>query len=106
MHELTSEVISRIEVRGEEHGHAGNDNNSGGSVCVWVGLHVMNEGGSGFVNASELSVTNARQVGMRMLSKCTGTHRHARIDANNASEKMKHTRTWVLQVARTMEEQI
>ena len=49
---------------------------------------------------------NARQVGMRMQSKCTGAHRHARVGANNISEKMEQTGTWVHRVARVMEERL
>ena len=62
--------------------------------------------GPGFVNASVRTVTNARQVGMRMHSKCTRTHRHARVDANNTSENMEQTGTWVHQVVRTTEEEL
>ena len=35
--------------------------------------------------------------------KCTGTHRHARVDANNASEKMEQSGTWARKVARAIE---
>ena len=66
------------------------------------GLAACDEGGPGFVNASVRTVTNARQVGMRMQSKFT--HRHARVGANNTREEMEHTGTWVPQVARAMEE--
>ena len=31
--------------------------------------------------------TNARHVGVRLQSICTGTHRHARVDASNTIEK-------------------
>ena len=58
------------------------------------GLAACDEGGPGFVNASVRTVTYARQVGMRVQSKCTGTHQHARVDARNTIEK----------VARAMEE--
>ena len=70
------------------------------------GLGSCDEGGPGFVNASVRTVTNARQVGMRMQSKCTGTYRHVRVGANNTSENMEQTGTWVLQVARTKEDQL
>ena len=49
---------------------------------------------------------NARQVAMRMQRKSTGTHRHVRVGANNASEKMEPSGTWVHQVARAMEEHV
>ena len=42
---------------------------------------------------------------MRMRSKCTGTHRHARVDASNITEKMEYTGTRVQQLARAMGEQ-
>ena len=70
------------------------------------GLAAYDEGGPGSVKASVRTVTNARQVGMRMQRKCTGTHRHARVGANNTSETMEHRGTWVHQVARLMEEQL
>ena len=91
------------EVRDEDHGHAGDENSSGGSVHVRAG---RDEGGSGFVNASVRTITNARRVGMRMQSQYTGTHRHARVNANNTIEKGEQTRTWVRQVASAMEEQL
>ena len=50
-------------------------------LCMF-GLAACDDGGPGFVNASVLTVTNARQVGILMQSKCIGTHRHARVDAN------------------------
>ena len=68
---------------------------------VWV-----DEGGPGLVNASVRTATNARQVGMRVQTECTGTHRHARVDANNTIEKVEQTGTWVHQVARAKEEQL
>ena len=62
--------------------------------------------GPGFVNASVRKVTNARQVGMRMQRKCTGKHRHARVGANIASEKMEQSGTWVREVARALEKHV
>ena len=41
-----------------------------------------------------------------MRSKCTGTHRHARVDACKTIEKEEQTGTWVRQVARAMEKQL
>ena len=41
-----------------------------------------------------------------MQSKCTGTHRHGRVGANNTTEKMKQRGTWVHEVARATEEQL
>ena len=92
-------------MRDEDHGHARNENNSGGAVHVWV-VAACDEGGPGFVSARVRTVTNARQVGMRMQSKCAGTHRHVRVGAINTSKKMEQTGTWVHQVARGTEEQL
>ena len=47
--------------------------------CMF-GLAACDDGGPGFVNASVRTMTNARQVGVRLQSKCTGTHRHARVN--------------------------
>ena len=69
------------------------------------GMAACDEGRPGFVNASVRTVTNARQVGMRMQSECTGTHRHAHVDASNTSENMEQTGSSAHQVARAMEEQ-
>ena len=52
------------------------------------------------------TITNARRVGVPLLSKCTSTHRHARINANNAIEKGEQRGTCVRQVAPAMEEQL
>ena len=44
---------------------------------------------------------------MRMQSKCTDTHRHARVDANNTIENMEQTgKQKVHQVSRAMAEQL
>ena len=61
-------------------------------LCI-LGLVACDEGGPGLVNASVRTVTSAG-------------HRHARVGANNTSEKMEQTGTWVHQVARAMEEQL
>ena len=76
-------------------------------LCV-LGLAACDEGGPGFVNASVWTVTNARQVGMRMQRECTGTHRHAYVGANSTSENLEQTGTWVHQdqVARAPEERL
>ena len=74
-------------------------------LCTF-GLAACDEGGTGFVNATVRTVTNARQVAMLMRSKYTGTHRHALVNASNTIEKKKQTRTWVRHVARAMEEQL
>ena len=51
-------------------------------LCMF-GLVACDDGGPGFVNASVRTLTNARQVGVRLQSKCTGTQRHARVDAED-----------------------
>ena len=55
------------------------------------GLAACDDGGPGFVNASVRTITNARQVLVRLPSKCTGTHRHARVNADNPTEKGEQT---------------
>ena len=57
------------------------------------GLAVCDEGRPGFVNVSVRMMTNARRVGVRMQSLCTGTHRHARVVANNSCEEMERPGT-------------
>ena len=42
----------------------------------------------------------------RMQRKYTGTHPHARVGANNSSEKMEQSGTWVHLVAQAMEDQL
>ena len=46
-------------------------------LCMF-GLAMCDEGEPGFVNVSVRTITNARQVGMRMTRKRTSGHRHAR----------------------------
>ena len=74
-------------------------------LCMF-GLAVCDDGGPGFVNASVRMTTNGRQVGVRLQSKCNGTHRHARVNADNTTEKGERTGSWVRQVAQAMEEQL
>ena len=52
------------------------------------------------------TITNARQVGVRLQSKCTRTHRHARVDAEETIGRREQTGTWVREAARAMEEQL
>ena len=70
------------------------------------GLAACDDGGPGFVNASVRMITNARQVGVRLQSKCTGTHRHARVNAEDTMGRREQTGTCVRQAARAMEEQL
>ena len=53
-------------------------------LCMF-GLAACDDGGPGFVNASVRTATNARQVGVRLQCKCTGTHRHAQVDAEDTN---------------------
>ena len=101
VHELTSEVNSRIQCVAKIMAMPGT-RTTVADLCMF-GLAACVGGGPGFVKASVRTVTNARQVGMRMRSKCTGTHRHARVDASNTIDKKEQTRTWVRQVASAME---
>ena len=85
--ELGNEVCS------EDHGHAGNESDSGRSVHVRVGCVCVR------------TITNARRVGVRLQGKSASTHRHAQTNENNAIEK-EQSGTWVRQVDRALEEQL
>ena len=74
-------------------------------LCMF-GLAACNKGGPGFVNVTVRSITNARRLGARLQNKCTGTHRHARINANDTIEESERTGMWVRQAARATEEQV
>ena len=64
-------------------------------LCMF-GLAACDDGGPGFVNnASVRTITNARQIKVRLQSKCTGTHRHARVDAEDTIGRREQTGTWV-----------
>ena len=52
------------------------------------------------------TVTNARRVGVRLQSTCAGTHRHARVNADDPTEKGEQKGSWVRQVAQAMEEEV
>ena len=43
---------------------------------------------------------------MRLQSKCASTHRHARVDCDNPTEKGKQTGSWVRRGAQAIEEQL
>ena len=90
-------------MRGEDHGRA-RTRTTVADLCIF-GLGACDEGGPGFVNES-VRMVNARQVGMRMQSQCTGTHRYARVDASNTVEEGEQTGTWVRQVARAKGEKM
>ena len=83
-------------------GRARSENNRSGLVHV---CSARCEGGPGFVNGSVRTITNARQVAMRVQRTCMSTHRHARAVAHDMSEKVEQTGTWVSQVAQAIEEQ-
>ena len=74
-------------------------------LCMF-GLAACDEGGPGFINASVRTITNARQVGVRLQSKCNSTHRHARVDAEDTVERMEQTGTLVREAARAIDEQL
>ena len=66
-------------------------------LCMF-GLAACDNGGPGFVNASVRKITNARQVGVRLQSKC---------DAEDMQDGQKEqTGTWVRQAATPTEEQL
>ena len=104
VHELTSEVNSRMKCVTRIMAMPGT-RTAVADLCM-LEVAACDAGGPGFVNARVRTVTNARHVGMRMKIKCTGTHRHARVGANNTSENLEQTGTWIHQVARAMEEQL
>ena len=51
------------------------------------------------------TVTNARRVGVQLQRKSASTHRHARVDCENPTEKGEQTGSWVRHVAQAMDEQ-
>ena len=91
VHELTSEVNSRIQSVKKIMATPGT-RTTVADLCMF-GFAACDEGGPGFVKASVRTVTNARRVAVRLRSKCTSTHRHAQINENNAIEKGEQTRT-------------
>ena len=81
MHELTSEASSRMKCVAKI---MAMPETRAAITDLWMfGLAACDDGGPGFVNASVQTITNARQVGVRLQRKCTGTHRHARVNADN-----------------------
>ena len=68
------------------------------------GLAACDDGGPGLVNASVRTINNARQVGVRLQSKCIGTHRHALVDAEDTIGRKEQTGTGVRQAARAIEQ--
>ena len=87
------------EVHGEDHGHAMDER------CVF-GLAACGDGRPGFVNASVRTITNARHVGVRLQSKCAGTCRHARVDAEDTIGRKEQPGTRVRRKEGAIEEQL
>ena len=79
--ELTSEAGSRVRCVAQIMAMLVDENR---------GLAACDEGDPGFVSACVRTIPNARQVGMRLQSKCTGTHRHARVNTNNTTNEQGH----------------
>ena len=104
MHELTSEVNSRVRCVAKVMDMPG-IRTAVADLCMF-GLAACDEGGPGFVNVSVRTITNARRVGVRLQSKCGSMHRHAQVNADNTIETRERTGPWVRQVAQTMEEQL
>ena len=85
VHELTSEVNSRLKCVAKIMAMPGT-RTTVADLCMF-GLAACDERGPGFVNVSVRTVTNARRIGVRLQSKCAGTHRHARVNADDPTEK-------------------
>ena len=104
VHELTSEASSRmkciVKIMAMPRTRA-----AVADLCMF-GLAACDDGGPGFVNASVRTITNARQAGVRLQSKCNSTHRHARVDAEDVIGKREQTGTWVCEAARAIDEQL
>ena len=89
VHELTSEATSRMGCVMKIMATPGT-RTAVADLCMF-GLAAFDKGGPGFVNVSVRTITNARRVGARLQNKCTGTHRHARINANDTIEEGERT---------------
>ena len=81
LHELTSEASSRMKCVVKIMTMPGT-RAAVADLCMF-GLAACDNGGPGFVNASVRTITNARQVGVRLRSKCTSTHPHAWVNAED-----------------------
>ena len=104
VHELTSEASSRMKCIVKITSMPGT-RAAVADLCMF-GLAACDDGGPGFVNASVRTITNARQVWVRLQSKCNSTHRHARVDAEDVIGKREQTGTWVREAARAIDEQL
>ena len=85
VHELTPEVNSRMKCVAKIVAMPGT-RRAVADLCMF-GLAACDERGPGFVNISVRTVANARRVGVRLQSKYASTHRHARVDCDNPTEK-------------------
>ena len=70
VHELTSEASSRMKCVVKIMAMPGTKA-AIADLCIF-GLAACDDGGTGFVNANVRTITNARQVGVRLPSKCSG----------------------------------
>ena len=104
MHELTSEVNSRMKCVTKIMAMPGT-RTAVADLCMF-GLATCDEREPWFVNVNVRTITNARRVGVRLQSKCASTHRHARVDCDNPTVKGEQTGSWIRQVARAMEEEL
>ena len=86
VHELTSEVNSRMWCVMKIMAMLGT-RTAVADLCMF-GLAACDMEGPGFVNVSVRTIINARRVGARLQNKRTGTHQHARINANTQSRKV------------------
>ena len=105
VHEQTSEVNSRIRCVTRILAMPGT-RTLVADLCIF-GLAVCVEGGPGFCQRERADgdqCTTSWNADAK--KKRTGKHRHARVGANNASEKMGQSGTWFREVARAMEEQL
>ena len=59
-----------------------------------------------YMPAKPACANDKSEYGVRLQSKCIGTHRHARVDAEDTIGRKEQTGTWVRQAARAIEEQV
>ena len=97
VHELTSESSSRMKCRVKIMAMPGT-RAAVADLCMF-GLAACDDGG----HASVRTITNARQVGVWLQSKCNSTRRRARVDAEDVIGKREQTGTWVREAARARE---
>ena len=93
------------EVRSEDHGHAMDESSCSGLVHVRACCVCRREDQGSSTRACERKPIRDKS-GVRLQSKCTGTHRHARVDAEDTIGRKEQTGTWVRQAARAIEEQL